>query len=1008
MGRRAVFLLLAILLMSGALAWAFAPDLKSLRPDIETFLKHEFQLQELTLGEFSWYWAGHLGVKSAASSFVTRDGSFAVRGSSITVTISTLELIFGKISPIGVCFRSGDVQLALDGEGQPGRVLPPVSVTLKDMDFHWRYGGFSGQLEHFTLSYDSDDHDLMLQVPGGRMRLQLDESMLPAYAEATFSNLRWLPVQWQKCFEGVLAGNITLDRPSPQLWAMNIELAADEMAAVTWPESYFSLPLSSFKGRVKLEVDAGFSAIEEIGLDIMEWKAGRSTVYSTARWRRGTITLTASSPYLEMPYVWGALKPLGDASWQAWLTSMQHGVASEAGADLEMKWLTPWLAAPTDQELASLTYHVNAHVRGMDIALGFNEDAMVDTDGDIELDHHGLKAMVISTRLPHHIGMARGSLRIPWKTLLIDVSGSGDIDAGKLHAWLDADGAAKLAWKTAPAEAAFSIRWMPEEAIPRQADISLRPRSAWELSLQGVPVQVTSGMVEWGWNRGVRLDGLVWSTPHLDIKTDMVATTTKADEWEIVSMQASAEGDLARLSAYFLLPIESSGGLLRTSLVFDGAWHGEIDLKDAYWSNLLGTKKDAGRPLMIHYGGRQGKKAGVAAVLLEDIRCDDRLLRLAGDGSISASGLSLNLHRVETASFTGAIDIRAPFGPEPWELGVDAAYLNRNALPASLSRDSTLHEKPWALHAKLDRFVWDDAEIRGVSIKLASALNSVAVLKAASLRSGGLVMNDLSTLFSMPGGGVVDVRSFEAELGGLQLKLSATLTPESGQGVDWRGFATLHGNFGDMMRRAELSNVFEDGDVHLLFSGQGEFFSEQPWWQGMDGRLRMRVDDGRILKGGTLSKLLAATSLADLPALLLGDRDDLTKPGLGYKRLQMEAFMHGEDVQIHNLAIRSSAMDIAGKGRMDMDSFHIDLTLVMRPLQNLDALLSRIPIVRDIFGGAAHSFIRRVYRMHGPIADAEVERILPEEAGLAAPGLVEMLLDLPERWFGNEADATRR
>jgi hypothetical protein len=91
-----------------------------------------------------------------------------------------------------------------------------------------------------------------------------------------------------------------------------------------------------------------------------------------------------------------------------------------------------------------------------------------------------------------------------------------------------------------------------------------------------------------------------------------------------------------------------------------------------------------------------------------------------------------------------------------------------------------------------------------------------------------------------------------------------------------------------------------------------------------------------------------------------------------------------------------------------MDSFHIDLTLVMRPLQNRDALLSRIPIVRDIFGGAAPSFIRRVYRMHGPIADAEVERILPEEAGLAAPGLVEMLLDLPERWFGNEADATRR
>jgi uncharacterized protein YhdP len=160
------------------------------------------------------------------------------------------------------------------------------------------------------------------------------------------------------------------------------------------------------------------------------------------------------------------------------------------------------------------------------------------------------------------------------------------------------------------------------------------------------------------------------------------------------------------------------------------------------------------------------------------------------------------------------------------------------------------------------------------------------------------------------------------------------------------------------------------------------------------------------MKGGTLTKFLAATSIADLPALFVGDRKDLTKSGLGYKRLQMEAVLHDKNIQIHQLAMRSSAMDVAGQGHMDVEQADIDLTFVVRPLQNLDALLSRLPLIRDILGGAAHSFIRRVYRMHGPIANAEVTQISTSEAGLSDPGMVEYLLNLPGRWFGKGDSVT--
>lgn len=723
-------------------------------------------------------------------------------------------------------------------------------------------------------------------------------------------------------------------------------------------------------------------------------------IHATGLWGDGKMQLFATSPHLEMPLVWNSLRPLGGESWHAWLASMQQGVASEARAEVEFMWAEPWQALPSESELDAMRYHLNAHVEEADIALGIHEDLLTRTEADVELDEKGLNAIVISTQLPHEIGSVSGGLHIPWKTLMLNITGHGEVDAGKAHGWVDQKAAELMQWSAAPANTRFSIQWMPEEEKPRKISINLKPMAPWSLEIKQVPVRITSGELGWTLGEGVQFSKLEWSTRHLNIKTDISATRDDTDQWQVLSLQAKAEGKLDILASYFLLPIESAGGHVRMALNFDGEWHGDIDLKDASWGNFLGMKKVEGEDFSIEYSGVNGIKQSRTVLLIKDIHCNNKLFRFRGNGDISEIGLRLKLDKIVTASFSGAIDIRAPFGPEPWELGVDAAYLNRNALPASLSRDSELSQKPWALRANLERFVWDDAEIRGASIKLASALNSVAVLKAASLRSGELSMNNLSSIFSLPGGGAVDLRSFEAELDGQHLKLSATLTPESKRGMHWRGFAELDGNFGNMTKKAELSNIFEDGDMYILFSGQGDIFSDQPWWQGLDGRFRMRVNDGRIQKGGTLSKFLAAISLVDLPALFFGSRDDLTKPGIGYKRLQMEATIDGKDVQVHKLAMRSSAMDIAGKGVMDIDSTYIDLTLVARPFQNLDALLSKVPIIRDMFGGAAHSLIRKVYRMHGPVADAEVEPISPEEAGLASPGVIEHLLKMPERWFG--------
>ncbi|MDX8396130.1 MAG: AsmA-like C-terminal domain-containing protein, partial [Mariprofundaceae bacterium] len=323
------------------------------------------------------------------------------------------------------------------------------------------------------------------------------------------------------------------------------------------------------------------------------------------------------------------------------------------------------------------------------------------------------------------------------------------------------------------------------------------------------------------------------------------------------------------------------------------------------------------------------------------------------------------------------------------------------ALPSALPETTGIQSSKWVLRSKATLFEWDDAKIYDADIQLASAQNSHGVFRAKKATSGDLSLQNIDAMFALMGEGHIELRRVSAFMDEQHLSISGTLKPTALGSMQWQGYAILKGNFGQLMKRAELSQLFEDGNMNLLFSGQGILLRNQPWWQGLKGRLRLRVDDGRIMKGGTLSKLLAAISILDLPKILIAQRDDLTKTGLVYRRMQIEATLKEQDMKIQRFALRSSAMDAAGKGHMDIHKGLIDMIMVVKPFQNLDALLSVLPIIRDLIGGRAHSLLRKIYHMHGPIADAKIDSISAEEAGLASSGLIENFLSLPDIWFGN-------
>lgn len=994
--QRVAVLLLLLITLTGVAAWLFMPDINRMRPQIESLLKQDMQLSELSLQGLSWYWAGHIGFKVDHCSFKTQDKMVIVDDTSLTIQVSLIGLLRGELLPKRIALQGGLLQLDAsnyDHLNHPN--ISPTHLIMDDMNVQWRYASYQGNLKSAALDIDIPSGSALLRMPGFRLTATLDSQSQLVSADWKFDNIHWLPIEWQKFMLGNVSGEAHLQQQNTLQWKLDMQTQGSS-AAINVPTGPFQLPFNQLLSTWLISFDKDYN-LQQWNIPSLKWLQGKNQGMARAHWQDGKFSLSANSDYLDMPLLWSWLRPLGNTkSWLTWLSSMQHGVASDIKVSLNVPWEHPLQGLPKNKDWDKLRYHVSAQVDNADIHLGFDDNKLTHSKAKVDVDENGLKADISHVELPHQVGTASGTLNMPWKTLDIHMQAHGQTDVGKLQQWFRPSRADNLRWIDAPATTSVQLQWNPLQDEPSLAHVSLKPSATWHLEPNNIPLQIKSGEIIWDMQQGLHAKKLNIQSKLLHGEMSFQAKETAQQTVQLTSLTSHIQGDFSELDAYYHIPIEQAAGQLQADIKFDKHWYGTLNFNQASWKNFLGSHKTIKSPMQVSFQGDLEN----GTLKLHKLFCNQAPIQLSGSGQINNYGLKLDLTSLKAPAFKGALKVSAPFTKDPWEMMIHAQYLNRKALPEQLPQTEALADKPWSLQANIGNFVWDDATMTGVSMKLASKRNSAGFFKAHEIHSGTLVLQDISALFALPGGSAVDLRHLSAAMGKQHLVLSASLTPETDGGMRWQGFAQLDGDFGGTMQRAKLTKLFKGGDMHALFLGQGILLKDQPWWDGLRGRLRLRVDDGIILKGGTLTKTLAAVSLVDLPDLFFGARKDLSHDGLYYKRLQIEATLKEQMFNIHKLGLRSSAMDIAGEGSLNLEKDHIDLKMIVRPFQNLDALLGKIPLLRDLLGGAAHSLIRKIYHMHGSIANATVDQLSPEEAGLSQSGLVETLLSIPDLWFG--------
>jgi len=1003
-------LLAGLILLGGWLYWQ-APPLNELRPELERLLASQLGLKELRLGNLSWRWAGYIWVNADNITFVGSGQRLKVDDAQLEVRLSSWELMRGDIRPTSIRLRNGRIVLhipkAASDESFP---FPAGLLHIEDSTVTVNYGDFTNRFEHLDLRLDADHRTLGMQLPGFMLDIAWDKQLQPQYVHTQFDNLLWLPETWRTPVQGEFSARLQLDKSTKgSNWNLLGDINSDNGVELIFGKEGARFPLS--KARIKAHVVAGINPLDISAIDWQElvWQTGVNSLQAKGSWADGRLQLQAQAGELQIDKLAALGMPLTDEVMRQWLSGLA-GTAKNMQAELRLLQDKPW-AQPQPPDLKKGDVKFSVDLSDATIPLATQGEELRQYNGEVNLSSEGLVFRASSMQLPFEAGVVHGTAVIAdFDHPVFDIKGQGRVDIGRLESWMQVKPLPQLVWKSAPADGDFLLSWPMFAVAPDTGEAHLVPQPVWKTEFMGYPVALSGGHLYWKAGSGLRFQDMNADFKGLQGNFDLEISDATAGELKLLGLRVESSGDFSALVTHFQMPMDGPSGSYAMSLLAKeegkkSPWSFQLDLKDAGWLGLLGSKKAPGEAYSMEVSGRQTK----SGISIDRIQSSGVAPFVSGAGEVSRQLAKLYINALQAPSFSGALSIRVPLaGDEPLEIDVNSDFLDQSALPKRLpdvAKSAVIpagveeEKRKWVLRGNFSRIRWDAVSIRGVRVNFASDTQGVGRLEADALDAAQLSIRDVRAFFRLSPNGQVDIRHLGASLLDQKLTLSGVLQPEAGGGLHWKGFADVNGDFAQVIHRLDASQLFKGGTVHALWSGSGVIREDKPWWNDMQGRLRLRVDDGRILEGGTMTKLLAVLSLADLPGFLTGKRKDITGPGMLYKRLQLESTVEGETAKIRQLAMRASALDMAGKGQINLADGVIDLYVTARPLQNIDALLNMIPLLRDVMLGPAKSLFRKVYHVFGPLHNAKVESVSPEQAGLPNAGLLEQLITLPSRWF---------
>lgn len=276
----------------------------------------------------------------------------------------------------------------------------------------------------------------------------------------------------------------------------------------------------------------------------------------------------------------------------------------------------------------------------------------------------------------------------------------------------------------------------------------------------------------------------------------------------------------------------------------------------------------------------------------------------------------------------------------------------------------------------------------------ATAMELSLKLKAEKGNYGDLPFSRLTAAMTR-NNGIFYLREMGAELFGGTLSAKGRIDP-GGEGS--RYDLSFEAHKVDAEKLLQTLNITKEVRGTLQFSGnitaRGKNLTDIK--KTALGNIRLQLDEGSLKRFNVLSKVFSILNVSQLIRFQL---PDMVANGMPYNQIKGSFAVSDGTVSTKDLFINSDAINMSVLGKADIVKETLAFTIGVQPLQTVDKLINRIPVVGWILKGKDKDFVTVYFEANGPWNNPVVSAIPVKSMSKGLLNIFRRVFELPVRLF---------
>ena len=196
--------------------------------------------------------------------------------------------------------------------------------------------------------------------------------------------------------------------------------------------------------------------------------------------------------------------------------------------------------------------------------------------------------------------------------------------------------------------------------------------------------------------------------------------------------------------------------------------------------------------------------------------------------------------------------------------------------------------------------------------------------------------------------------------------------------------------YNELLDRKSIVRGTLRGDFYL----QGELGApgSQRFLSTSFGNVHFTVRDGVMRHSPLLGSIF---SILNVSQLFKGNLPDVNREGVPFTLMTADLSLDKGILQNQYLLIESHSLDMSYLGQFNLLDNQLDLLVVVKPLGNVDAVVSHLPVAGWVLTGEDRAFLTAQFKVTGKADDPKVEAIPITTLSKGVLGIIQRTLSLP-------------